>query len=90
MSDLTFALPGDLVERLVDQITERVVERATEHLRRKEAEPYMDSKQAGVYLACKRQRIHELVHQGRLEPRRDGNRLLFRRSQLDAYLENQA
>jgi excisionase family DNA binding protein len=43
-------------------------------------------REAADYLACKPQRIYDLVSQGRLPHRRDGRRVLFRRADLDRYL----
>lgn len=52
------------------------------------AEPrWLNSDQAANYLGCPRSRIHDLVQLRKLEPTRDGRRLLFRRSDLDACLE---
>lgn len=48
--------------------------------------PWLDTKRAAAYLACSAGRIHDLVQLGKLEPRRDGRRLLFHRDNLDAYL----
>jgi excisionase family DNA binding protein len=39
------------------------------------------------HLACPTSRIYDLVSQRRLTPRRDGRRLLFKRSHLDAAIE---
>jgi excisionase family DNA binding protein len=52
--------------------------------------PWLDTEQAADYLAAKPSRIHDLVGLGKLAPRRDGRRLLFKRSDLDAYLESSA
>jgi excisionase family DNA binding protein len=48
--------------------------------------PYLGVDEAADYLRCSRQRVYDLVHAGRLVPRRDGRRLLFHRDDLDAYL----
>jgi excisionase family DNA binding protein len=74
---------------LVDAIAERVAERLEPQLAAAGAgDPWVDVDQAAAYLACKPQRIHDLVSQERLRPDgRDGRRLLFRRSALDAYVQ---
>jgi excisionase family DNA binding protein len=41
-------------------------------------------------LACSRGHLYDLVQLGKLKPRRDGRRLLFRRGDLAAYLEASA
>ena len=49
---------------------------------------WLNSDEAARYLGCPRSRIHDLVQLRRLEPARDGRRLLFRTTDLDAYLES--
>jgi excisionase family DNA binding protein len=49
--------------------------------------PWLDAKAAAEHLCCSPARVYDLVALGRLHPRRDGRRLLFRRLDLDAYLE---
>jgi excisionase family DNA binding protein len=46
---------------------------------------YLTVQEAAEYLRCKPKRVYDLVSQRRLAPRRDGSRLLFLRSDLDAY-----
>jgi len=50
-------------------------------------EPWIGVEQAAEHLACPTSRIYDLVSQRRLTPRRDGRRLLFKRSHLDAAIE---
>jgi excisionase family DNA binding protein len=52
--------------------------------------PWLDTKGAAEHLACGVDRVHDLVALGKLDPRRDGRRLLFKRSDLDAYVEASA
>lgn len=49
-------------------------------------EPWIDSTAAAEHLATSVERVHQLVHQRRIRHRKDGRKLLFRRSDLDAYL----
>jgi excisionase family DNA binding protein len=49
-------------------------------------EPWIGVADAAAHLACKRQRIYDLVHADRIPHHRDGSRLLFRRSELDEWL----
>ena len=51
------------------------------------ADGWLNATEAARYLSCPRSRIHDLVQLRKLEPRRDGRRLLFRRSDFDSYLE---
>jgi excisionase family DNA binding protein len=54
------------------------------------ASPWLDTRRAAEHLATSPARIHDLVALGKLTPRRDGRRLLFRRDHLDAYVEASA
>jgi excisionase family DNA binding protein len=47
----------------------------------------MSTEEAAGYLSCSKRRLYDLVMLNKLEPRRDGRRLLFRRSDLDRYAE---
>jgi excisionase family DNA binding protein len=51
---------------------------------------WLDTAGAAKHLSCPRSRIHDLVGLGKLNPSRDGRRLLFRSSDLDRYLEEQS
>ena len=51
-----------------------------------EPETWIDVKAAADHLACKPQRIYDLVHADRIPHHKDGSRLLFRRSELDEWL----
>jgi excisionase family DNA binding protein len=49
--------------------------------------PWLDVDETVDYIrASGRQRVYDLVNEGKLTPARDGRRLLFNRSALDAYL----
>jgi excisionase family DNA binding protein len=81
---LTLALPPELVELIAVRAAELIAARAP-------ARPeYLTVAEAAEYIRAKPKRIYDLVSQRRLEPRRDGARLLFLRSELDAYLEGRA
>ncbi len=72
----------------VQAIAERVADLLAETRRHADApEPWIGVDQAAEYLACPTSRIYDLVSQRRLTPRRDGRRLLFKRSHLDAAIE---
>ena len=51
---------------------------------------WLDTAAAAAHLCCLPGRVHDLVQLGKLHPRRDGRRLLFRREDLDAYVESSA
>jgi excisionase family DNA binding protein len=79
------ALALDVPAEVVEQIAEIAAAIVTELER--PAAPWLDTKGAADYLACRPDRIHDLVQLGKLHPHRDGRRLLFRPADLDAYLE---
>jgi excisionase family DNA binding protein len=81
--NLAFELPDELVERIAQRAADLLAERQGTNL-----SPWLDTKAAAAYMSCPVSRIHDLVQLRKLEPRRDGRRLLFRRADLDAYLEN--
>jgi excisionase family DNA binding protein len=77
------ALLAALAAALVDQVTDAVEERlANRH------EPYIGAREAAEYLSCGLPRIRALTSAGRIPVHRDGSRVLFRRSELDAWIEN--
>ena len=76
------ALPADVVEVIARRAAELVAAGSSSS-----ASPWLSTEQAAEYLAAKPARVHDLVALGRLTPRRDGRRLLFRRVDLDEYLE---
>ena len=82
---LILPVPAELLEAIATRAAELVEDRVAEA-----PEPWLDVQEAADYLRCKPQRIYDLVSQGRLMNRKDGRRLLFRRSDLDAYLEESA
>ena len=80
---LTVSVPDELLEQIAQRAAAILAEQQPPS-----APPWLSTDQAADYLACKPARIHDLVQLRKLEPRRDGRRLLFRREDLDAYLED--
>lgn len=87
MSAIVTALLADLSDADLDQLAELLAPRLRDRLGTGEARVWLNAKQAADYLACPTSRIHDLVQLKELTPRRDGRRLLFRRADLDTYLE---
>ncbi|MEK6328247.1 MAG: helix-turn-helix domain-containing protein [Actinomycetota bacterium] len=79
---LSVAVPAPLIEAIAMRAAELVGERLTA-----EREPWIRVEEAAEHLACKTNRIYALASAGRIPCRRDGARLLFRRSELDAWLK---
>jgi excisionase family DNA binding protein len=80
---VTLDVPPELVEQIAQRAAAILASRQPPA-----ASPWLDTKGAAEHLACAPDRIHDLVQLGRLHPRRDGRRLLFKPAELDAYLEN--
>jgi excisionase family DNA binding protein len=80
-ASLSLSLPADFVEIVAERAAELVEER-----RVGDVEPWIGVGDASAHLACPRSRIYALVSAGRIPHRKDGSRLLFRRSELDAWL----
>jgi excisionase family DNA binding protein len=82
---LALALPADVVELIAERAAEILAER--QGAAASAASPWLSTAGAAEYMACSPARVHDLVQSRALRPRRDGRRLLFRRDELDAYLE---
>lgn len=81
-------LLAELDDAALDVLAERLAPRLARSLGQGQtASPWLNAEEAAQYLSCPRSRIHDLVQLRKLQPRRDGRRLLFRRSDLDAYLD---
>lgn len=81
-AQLVIDLPADVVELIAHRAAELVAAQ-----RPAPASAWLSAAQAADYIAAPVSRIHDLVQLRKLEPRRDGRRLVFRRGDLDAYLE---
>jgi len=82
MDEVIIALPEALVELVADRAAERLGARLPA------VEPWVGIDQAAEHLACKRQRIYDLVSRRTIPHRKEGSRLLFKLSHLDAWVES--
>lgn len=73
-------LPPELVEVIARRAAELVAERDAP------PEPWVGVDLAAEHLACGKARVYALVSANRIPFEKDGSRLLFRRSALDAWL----
>ncbi|MBN1527967.1 MAG: helix-turn-helix domain-containing protein [Thermoleophilaceae bacterium] len=73
-----------LSDELVDAIATRVLARLDQGGSHDDEDPWMGVPASAAYLDCGKRRIYDLVAQGRLPRQKEGDRLVFRRSQLDA------
>ena len=81
--------PDGLVIAVPDALVDELVERVGERLARPAAEPWVGVEAVAAHLGCRRQRIYDLVSRrghGAIPFRKDGSRLLFRLSEIDAWL----
>ncbi len=78
-----------LPEMVVERIAARAAELMTEQ-RQVEHERFVGVRQAAEHLGCRPHRIYDLVHQRAIPFYKEGSRLLFRCSELTAWLEGRA
>lgn len=84
-SALALVLPPEFVEAVAQRAAELVAAQVAPA-----ADTWLDVDGAARHLACGRRRIYDLHSQRRIPAHKDGSRLLFRRSELDAYVERAA
>jgi excisionase family DNA binding protein len=80
---LSLAVPPELVELVAERAAELVAARLAT-----EPEPWVGVAAAAEHLACPRSRLYALVSAGRIPHAKDGSRLLFKRSALDAWVRD--
>jgi excisionase family DNA binding protein len=74
--------------RLDDAALDRLAELVAERLNGGAGpEPWVGVADAAKHLACKPQRVYDLVHGRAIPHRKEGARLLFRLSALDEWLD---
>jgi hypothetical protein len=81
--------PEGLVIPVPDVVLDELVERVAERLARPAAEHWVGVDGVAAHLGCRRQRICDLVSRRghcAIPFRKDGSRLLFRLSEVDAWL----
>ena len=85
MSGLSIQITDDLIQAIAERVVELLDVEATQ-ADGASGDAWLNVKSAAEYLDCPTSRIYDLVALGDLDPERDGRRLLFRRSDLDAYV----
>jgi excisionase family DNA binding protein len=82
---LSLIAPPELIDAFADAVAARLANAVP-------AAPaqdgYLDVHGAAAFLSAPKSRIYDLVALKRLQPLKDGRRLLFRRADLIAYVEN--
>lgn len=86
MSEPAFAiqLPDSLIGVLVERAAELAHARVRQHV---DDSPYMTTEQAAAFLCCSRQRVHDLLGQGKLSRYKEGRRTLLLREELDRLVQ---
>jgi excisionase family DNA binding protein len=87
-SPIVAALLAELDDEALAILADRVAPLLAARLDRADESPWLNAEDAARYLACPRGRLYDLVQLRKLEPQRDGRRLLFRRADLDGYLKD--
>ncbi|MDQ3090903.1 MAG: helix-turn-helix domain-containing protein [Actinomycetota bacterium] len=82
-TNLALAVPPELIEALAARVAEILDER-----QRPAAPEMLTVGEAAELLRCRRQRVYDLLSQGRLPHLKDGARVLIRRAELFGYLES--
>lgn len=80
--NVRFDLDDAALDTLAAMVAERLAATAPA-----EPEPWISVDDAAAYLACSKRRVYDLVQQRRIPFAKDGSRLLFRRSEIDAALD---
>jgi excisionase family DNA binding protein len=87
MAALGLIVPEELVEAIAQRVADLLRDAGPPA---STADDLLTVEEVAKYLRAARQRVYDLVNSGRLPVVRDGRRLLFRRSVIDAYLEDPA
>ena len=78
---LSFPIPTQLLDLIVERVTDQVLERVqAEPESGAPPSPFMTVVEAAEFLRCSRQRIDDLLSQRRLTRHKDGARTLIRRA----------
>jgi excisionase family DNA binding protein len=85
VSGLAFPVPDEWLEAIAERVVELLAERP-EISRRGELSPYFNIAEAADYLRTNRQRIYDLLSDGRLTRLKDGSRVLVSRAELEGHL----
>ncbi len=83
MSDLSLTFPEELVTAIAAKVVELIDQRA---VNAREPEPWISVDEAAAYIGKPKSRLYQLAAANEIPHGRDGRSILFRRSELDAYL----
>lgn len=83
MTALTVDLPPELIEQIATRAAEIVAERASVT----GPDAWLTVAEAAEHLRCSTGRVYQLVSARRIPFAKDGSRTLFRRSEIDRWVE---
>jgi excisionase family DNA binding protein len=86
--NVTVELPPEILEAAAQRAAEIVLAQLAEKHQTAQS-PYKTIPEAAEYLRCKRQRIDDLLSQGRLTRHKDGTRTLILHAELESYVSGQ-
>ena len=86
MSELRIDLPPAAVDVIAERAAAIVLERLAAECTPASSSPYLTIPEAAELLRCKRQRVDDLLSQGRLTRYKDGDRTLVSRAEIEAML----
>ena len=82
MSSISLELPPEVIEAIAERAAELLAARASA-----EPAPWMSVDEACEYLGIPKQSLYKLTSAKAIPHAKPGNRLLFKREDLDAWLE---
>jgi excisionase family DNA binding protein len=81
---LSLSVPPELVEAIADQVEATLRQRGA--IAPADEDRWLNVESAAAHIDCKVSRIYALTSAGRIPHHHDGSRLVFRRSELDAWI----
>lgn len=84
---LTISLPPEALTLLASRVVERLEDQIA-HLGTVPS-PYLSASEAAAYLRCPKERIYKLSAAKAIPHFKEGNRLVFRRDEIDLWLQQQ-
>ena len=81
--DVSIPLPPELLETIAARVADLLADRNPP----RDDSPWLDAAGAAAYLAWPRERIYKVSAADRIPHRKHEGRLLFRRDELDAWLD---
>ncbi len=80
---MNIQLPDDLIEQIAEQIANKLTGTLSQPT---PPTPWLTPDTAAQHLGCGKRRIYDLAAANRIPLHREGNRLLFHRDELDAWI----